>query len=163
MLFDVSYLGNRTNGIWLGYEENPAVYIPGNCVAGQYGLTAAGPVLEQLRREHSRAPDVDAGQPGARASTTARSRRPTVARVTTTQCGFTVEKRLSQGWSMTANYTRSKCVNQGEPGTDIVNSFPDPKDPTTNEGPCAADRPHIFQPVDRRDQPRLRRRLRAIR
>ena len=23
MLFDVSYLGNRTTGIWLGYEENP--------------------------------------------------------------------------------------------------------------------------------------------
>ena len=45
---------------------------------------------------------------------------------------------------MTANYTRSKCINQGEPGTDIVNSFPDPKDPSTNEGPCAADRPHLF-------------------
>ncbi len=28
MLFDVSYLGNRTTGIWLGYQENPSVYIP---------------------------------------------------------------------------------------------------------------------------------------
>jgi len=36
-------IGNRTNGIWLGFEENPSVYIPGNCAAGQYGLTAAGP------------------------------------------------------------------------------------------------------------------------
>ena len=26
-----------------GHEGNPAVYIPGNCVAGQYGLTAPGP------------------------------------------------------------------------------------------------------------------------
>jgi len=43
LLLDVTYMGNRTNGIWLGYEENPAVYIPGNCVAGQYGLTAPGP------------------------------------------------------------------------------------------------------------------------
>jgi hypothetical protein len=51
---------------------------------------------------------------------------------------------LSHGWSKSANYTRSKCINQGEPGTDIVNIFPDPKDPSTNEGPCVADRPNIF-------------------
>src|SRR5438067_4685336 len=52
----------------------------------------------------------------------------------------TLEKRLSNGWSMSANYTRSKCVNQGEPGTDIVNIFPNPTDPSTNEGPCISDR-----------------------
>ncbi len=39
----VSYLGNKTTHIWISGELNPAVYVPGNCVAGQYGLTAAGP------------------------------------------------------------------------------------------------------------------------
>ena len=43
----------------------------------------------------------------------------------------------------------SECISQGEPGTDIGNTFPVPlidpinnrrPDPTTNEGPCAADR-----------------------
>ena len=48
MLIDVTYMGNRTNGIWLGYEENPSVYIPGNCAAGQYGLTAAGPCSKDV-------------------------------------------------------------------------------------------------------------------
>ena len=43
MMFDVTYMGNKTTNIWSGYEENPIVYIPGNCQAGQYALTAAGP------------------------------------------------------------------------------------------------------------------------
>ena len=143
MLFDVSYLGNRTNGIWLGYEENPSVYIPGNCVAGQYGLTAAWSVLEQLGREHTRAPHADARESGRR--TVLRIGRPDDRRHRSlSRRPIHSRETVEQGWSMSANYTRSKCINQGEPGTDIVNSFPDPKDPSTNEGPCAADRPHIF-------------------
>ncbi len=44
LLVDVTYTGNQQRHIWIaGYAENPAVYIPGNCVAGQYALTAPGP------------------------------------------------------------------------------------------------------------------------
>ena len=32
MMFDVTYMGNQTTHIWSGYEENPTIYIPGNCV-----------------------------------------------------------------------------------------------------------------------------------
>jgi hypothetical protein len=39
----VSYLGNATTHLWIAEERNPDVYIPGNCTAGQYGLTAPGP------------------------------------------------------------------------------------------------------------------------
>jgi hypothetical protein len=143
MLFDVTYMANRTNGIWLGYEENPSVYIPGNCVAGQYGLTAAGPcsnssaVNLRARRTLTLANPSQGQYYGSVAQTTGGTGHYHGVK-------FTVEKRLSNGWSMSVNYTRSKCISQGEPGTDIVNSFPDPKDPSTNEGPCAADRPHLF-------------------
>jgi hypothetical protein len=143
MLFDVSYLGNRTSGIWLGFEENPAVYIPGNCVAGQYGLTAPGPcsntsaVNTRARRTLTLANPAEGQYYGSVAQTYGGTGHYDGVR-------FTVEKRFSDGWSVSANYTRSKCINQGEPGTDIVNSFPDPKDATTNEGPCIADRPHNF-------------------
>jgi hypothetical protein len=42
-LVSVSYLGNKTTHLWSGGgETNPAVYIPGTCVAGQYGLTKPG-------------------------------------------------------------------------------------------------------------------------
>ena len=42
-LLSGSYIGNHTAHLWSSRELNPEVYIPGNCVAGQYGLTAAGP------------------------------------------------------------------------------------------------------------------------
>jgi len=54
---------------------------------------------------------------------------------------------------MNANYTLSECISEGEPGTDIGNTFPVPlidpytnprPDPSTNRGPCAADRRHNF-------------------
>ena len=42
-LVSVNYLGNETVHLWSSLQINPAVYIPGTCSAGQYGLTAAGP------------------------------------------------------------------------------------------------------------------------
>jgi hypothetical protein len=42
-LLKASYLGNDTVHLWTDRELNPAVYVPGNCAAGQYGLTAPGP------------------------------------------------------------------------------------------------------------------------
>ena len=41
-LVSASYLGNKTTHLWIALERNPDIYIPGNCTAGQYGLTAAG-------------------------------------------------------------------------------------------------------------------------
>ena len=38
-----SYLGNNTIHLWTDQEWNPAVYVPGTCAAGQYGLAAPGP------------------------------------------------------------------------------------------------------------------------
>jgi carboxypeptidase family protein len=143
MLVDLTYMGNRTNGIWLGYEENPAVYIPGNCVAGQYGLTAPGPCSNSsaanliARRTLTLANPAEGKYFGSVAQTTGGTGHYNGLKVT-------LERRLSNGWSMSANYTRSKCINQGEPGTDIVNIFPNPTDPSTNEGPCISDRPNIF-------------------
>jgi carboxypeptidase family protein len=38
-----TYVGTELNHVWNAVELNPAQYIPGNCPAGQYGLTAPGP------------------------------------------------------------------------------------------------------------------------
>jgi hypothetical protein len=38
----ISYLGNHTDHLWIALERDPALYVPGNCNAGQYGLTKAG-------------------------------------------------------------------------------------------------------------------------
>ena len=42
-LVSATYLGNHSVHLSSSLDNNPTVYIPGNCVAGQYGLTAAGP------------------------------------------------------------------------------------------------------------------------
>ena len=64
-----------------------------------------------------------------------------------------LSKRLSSGWSANANYTVSKCINQGDPTTDIGwNLEVAPKAPDYKivpnyepaEGPCASDRRHNF-------------------
>ena len=36
------YIGSETSHLLTSYQLNPAVYIPGTCTAGQYGLTAPG-------------------------------------------------------------------------------------------------------------------------
>ena len=42
-LLKASYMGSDTVHLWTDQELNPAVYISGNCSAGQYGLKADGP------------------------------------------------------------------------------------------------------------------------
>jgi hypothetical protein len=41
-LLKASFMGNNVVHLWTDQELNPAVYIPGNCTAGQYGLTKNG-------------------------------------------------------------------------------------------------------------------------
>jgi hypothetical protein len=161
LLLDVTYIGNQQRHMWIaGYGENPAVYIPGNCTAGQYGLTAAGPcsnttaanrqaraILTLLNPTEGNMYNVNTG------GQTGISQAYMDAEGHYNGLKFSVQKRMSKGWSESANYTYSKCVNQGEPSTDIgwsmVGGLKDPykdphPDPSLSVGPCAADRPHIL-------------------
>jgi hypothetical protein len=156
MMFDVTYMGNRTQHIWLGYEENPAIYIPGNCQAGEYALTAAGPCSNTTaanRQARSLLTLINPDQGKYYAVND-------VAQTYDNGKGhyhgvrFGLQKRLSSGYSVSTNYTLSKCINEGEPSTDIGNTFPVPitdlastsptPDTSTNRGPCIADRRHNF-------------------
>jgi len=158
MMFDVTYMGNRSIHIWSGYEENPVIYVPGNCQAGQYGLTAAGPCSNQTTANRQARSLLTLLNPAAGQYYAAN----TVAQLYDDARGwyqgmrFGLTKRLSQGWSTSTNYTYSTCTNEGEPGGagDIGNAFPVPidditssrpqPDTSTNKGPCAADRRHNF-------------------
>jgi hypothetical protein len=156
-MVDVTYIGSRTQHIWVGYQENPPVYIAGTCAPGQFpGVTVASPncsntnnnnvaarsilrLLNPAEGAYYTQGDIDQLYPDA------------TGHYNSIRIGM--QKRMSSGWSVNANYTRSKCINQGEPAVDINNVFPVPQrdpfnDPTpdasTNEGPCAADRPHLL-------------------
>ena len=62
MLVEVTYTGNMTRNIITGYSENPIVYIPGNCQAGQYALTAAGPCSNTTAANRDGAANPDAAE-----------------------------------------------------------------------------------------------------
>jgi hypothetical protein len=121
-----TYLGNRTRHIWSGHEMNPAVYVLGQSTTGN---------INQRRLFHQLNP----------------AAAPLIGSMEITDYGdgkyhgllLSLQKRMSNGWSINANYTASRCRNNAEPGTDINNNYPDPFDPSTNWGPCDADRPHI--------------------
>jgi carboxypeptidase family protein len=157
MMFEVAYTGNQTDHIWVpGYEENPAIYIPGNCVAGEYGLTAPGPCSNTSTTNRQARALLTLLNPAEGKYYAVNDVGQAYLDATGHYHGvkFSVEKRISQGWSANANYTYSKCINQGEPGTDIGGgTFPvsqiDPisnphPDPKSNEGACNADRRHNF-------------------
>ena len=156
MMFDVTYMGNRTNHIWSGYEENPAIYIPGNCAAGEYGLTAPGPCSNTTTANRQARSLLTLLNPKEGAFYAVNDVAQTFddARGWYSGVRFGVQRRLSDGWSVSSNYTLSSCTNEGEPGTDINNQFPVPitdlassnprPDTSTNKGPCVADRRHNF-------------------
>jgi hypothetical protein len=162
LLLDVTYTGNQTRHVWIpGYAENPAVYIPGNCVAGQYGLTAAGPCsnTSAINRQARSVLNLLNPTEGPMFGFNTGGNHTGVTTASMDGQGhyngvkIGLSKRLSSGWSANANYTFSKCINQGEPATDIGWNLevrpqaPDYKvvpDYGPATGPCANDRRHLF-------------------
>jgi hypothetical protein len=162
VLVDITYTGNQQRNIWVGgYAENPSVYVPGNCEAGEYALTAPGPcsntsaanqraraVLTLLNPTEGRFYDrtLEGDQIGIQQGSAGGTGHYNGVR-------FGIQKRLSSGWSANANYTLSKCINTGDPSQDInwtIQSIPEGPDYriTPNyeaeEGACSLDRRHVF-------------------
>jgi len=153
ILADVTYTGNVTKHILTGYSENPTVYIPGNCVRGQYGLTADGPCSTTSTANRDARRILTLLNP---------TLGPMIGGVTQAYTGasghyngvkFTFNKRIAHGWSLSTNYTLSKCMNEAEPSQNFGNPFPvtqiDPftnpvPDPSSNYGKCTTDRRHLY-------------------
>jgi hypothetical protein len=53
LFVSATYIGTHLIHLWDALELNPAQFIPGNCSAGQYGLTKPGP-CSQLSNENQR-------------------------------------------------------------------------------------------------------------
>jgi len=135
-LLKASYLGSETAHLWTDHELNPAVYIPGNCVAGQYGLTKPGPCSTTANTQARR-----------RLTLLNPAQGPYYGTVELLDDGGTAsynalivsaEHRLSSHFSMLANYTWSHCIG------DLVTSelsgpvYTDPNDRRFDRGNCTA-------------------------
>jgi hypothetical protein len=113
-LVSATYLGSESEHLWDSYQVNPAVYIPGNCVAGQYGLTKPGPCSTTGNQNYRRTFVLN-HYPGTLFANGA----PAFGYVDSFDSGATssynglllsLQKRFSKGFTMNANYTWSHCI-----------------------------------------------------
>ena len=108
-LVSANYLGTSTIHFASGANINPAVFIPGNCAAGQYGLKAAGACSTTANQNFRRVlylqnPDqgqyyagiglLDDGGTGSYEG-----------------LNLSAQKRLSHGVNVLTNYTWSHCIS----------------------------------------------------
>jgi len=113
-LVSATYLGSHSIHLWDSYQVNPAVYIPGTCQAGQYGLTVPGPCSTPANQSYRRVFVLN-NYPG----TLFANGTPAFGYVDSFDDGATssynglilaVQKRLSKGLLVQANYTWSHCI-----------------------------------------------------
>ena len=159
-LASVQYIGSESAHLIDSYQLNPAVYIPGNCTAGQYGLTAPGPCSTTSNTNYRRVFVLNK-YPGVLEP----NGTPTFGYVDTFDDGATsnyngllvaLTKRLSKGLSGNVNYTWSHCIgdlnigdstgNAGAGYVDPSNRHRDRSNCQSNEigGTFSADRRQIF-------------------
>lgn len=148
-LFTANYLGNRTNHLWLGYDANAPVFIPGNdCAssstvipkhgAGTSACSTTG--NENVRR----ALILQNAANGAFFSSIS----------TATDEGsasyhallFNVNHRMSRYFSLLANYTWSHCIDLGDFAGELSSSrlISNPNSFLADMGNCSFDVRHIF-------------------
>ena len=142
-MVSASYLGNKTTHLWIAEERNPSEYIPGNCVAGQYGLTAAGPCSSTSNSNQRRLLYLANPASGTY-----------YASIDTMDDGavahyegliLSLQHSFSHNFSMNANFTDSYCISDYDFGAALAGS--------TNSqvfnrhadwGPCISDTRSIF-------------------
>ncbi len=141
-LLSGSYIGNHTAHLWSSRELNLDQYIPGNCAAGQYGLTAPGPCSS-----------TSATNTAARRSFTLQNPTwgPYYSTVAYLDAGATsaynamllsAQHRVSNNFSVLANWTYSHCI--ADPSTTELTgpSYVDPNNRSADRSNCSSDHRH---------------------
>ncbi|MGB6945385.1 MAG: carboxypeptidase regulatory-like domain-containing protein [Bryobacteraceae bacterium] len=159
-LVSATYVGSESEHLWDSYQMNPAVYIPGNCAAGQYNLKVAGPCSSVANYNYRRVFALN-NYPGAVTAAGV----PMFGYVDSFDSGATssynglllqVQKRFSKGLSTFANYTWSHCIGDLSIGDSTGNAgqgLANPNDRAYDRSNCqsneiggtfSADRRQIF-------------------
>jgi hypothetical protein len=140
-----SYVGSHTIHLWDNVEYNPPVYIPGNCVAGQYGLTAPG-ACSTVGNVNARRILYLANPVAAQgfSNLTAYDDGGTAGyngMILTTQW------RATSSVNINANYTWSHCIGLPNNGTTTPNpasNYVHQNNRNLDVGNCSQDRRHLF-------------------
>ncbi|MBI4485552.1 MAG: TonB-dependent receptor [Acidobacteria bacterium] len=122
-----SYFGNKSSNVWVGMEINPAVYMPGATTGN----------TNQRRLLYLQNPAE--GQYFA-----------SVTQLNMDGEGhyngllLAVQKRFSDGYSVTANHTWSHCVADADGQQFLDPVYTQPGNPKADRGDCSSDRRHVF-------------------
>lgn len=114
----VSYLGNKTTHLWIAEERNPATYIPGNCAAGQFNLSVAGPCSSIANANYRRLLIQSNPATGASYSSIDTMDDGAVARYQGLLAS--VQHRFAQHFQFQANFTDSYCLSDYDFGAALA-------------------------------------------
>jgi len=165
-LLSATYIGNRSDNMWLGTSQNPATVISAGMTApgivstaGMTGIT--GPCTLLYGTQNVTFPTCNAtstvsvsGVNNQKARGALNLANPTSGplmsggNIVESAMGYanynglliSLQHRLSHGFSVLSNYTWSHCTDLGEGGQDIGNNFSNPNNPRMDFGDCAQDR-----------------------
>jgi len=141
-LVSATYLGNRTQHLEIGEPQNPAIYVPGNCVAGQYGLTAAGPCSTNGNVNFRRV--LYLANPAKATAYGAVTAFGDGGIATYNAMLLSAQHRLTHNFTVLANYTWSHCLTQNEVALNGGASPQDPNNRAAEYGNCLSDRRQVF-------------------
>jgi hypothetical protein len=138
-----TYIGNNVIHMWTAFDENPATFIPGNCVAGQYGLTAPGACSSTANYNNRREWFLSNPAEGR-----------FYGRIYSSDEGGTqsyngmllaLQRRFAAGSSISANYTWSHCIGDVQNPEAGNIGYADKYNRAYDRGNCAGvDRRHLF-------------------
>ena len=107
-LLSASYLGNNTVHLWADAPINAPVFIPGNCAAGQYGLTAAGACSTTANQNFRRPLYLQNPAQGQYFGTI--HQLDTGSTASYNALLLSAQHRLSSHFTVLGNYTWSHCI-----------------------------------------------------
>ena len=131
-----NYIGNKTTHLWSGYESNPALYIPGNCLTGS--TTAACSTSSNIGSRRI----LSLLNPSAGASFGSILELDPGANATYNGMLLSTQRRFAGGVSVLANYTWSHCINDGESTMNLTNQRQ--QITSRDRGNCPLDRRQVF-------------------
>ncbi|MEP6537489.1 MAG: carboxypeptidase regulatory-like domain-containing protein [Bryobacteraceae bacterium] len=140
----ISYLGNKTTHLWSNNGEvNPSVYIPGNCVAGQYGLTAPGACSTTSNINNRRVLSLIDPVLGKDYASLNTMDDGAVAHYNGLL--LSIQHRFSHNFTFNANYTDSNCVSDTDFGAALATpGNSQPFNRHADWGACVFDTRHNF-------------------
>ncbi|HVV73233.1 MAG TPA: hypothetical protein VHI52_17300, partial [Verrucomicrobiae bacterium] len=145
LFVSASYVGNQTIHLWDNIELNPGIYIPGNCVAGQYGLKAPGPCSTTGNLNARRLLNIS--NPVAAQNISNLTAFDDGATSNYNGLILTTQWRATSELNINANYTWSHCIGNAANGTTTPNpgtNYVHADNRALDRGNCIGDRRNLF-------------------